>query len=80
MTRDRMIGPREMQAMRAGRSDSAIRWARITDRWDLVHHNLFRATKDSTIAMENLSEQLACPNDPDGVHHVGCGCDWADPE
>lgn len=77
MTRDRMIGPREMQAMHAGKPTG---WARITDRLDLAQHNLFRATKDATIAMENLSEQLACPNDPDGVHHIGCGCEWTDPE
>lgn len=22
----------------------------------------------------------ACPDDPDGVHHVGCGCDYASPD
>lgn len=26
------------------------------------------------------AEDAACPDDPDGLHHVGCGCDYQSPD
>lgn len=30
------------------------------------------------IGRHDDDEEAACPNDPDGLHHVGCGCDDKD--
>jgi hypothetical protein len=27
-----------------------------------------------------IQQNDACPDDPDGVHFVGCGCDYASPD
>lgn len=54
------MGPREMRALREGAhpDSSIVAWARFGDAWSLVHHNLFRATKDATRSMRRLGESL----------------------
>jgi hypothetical protein len=45
-----------------------------------VQERAARGDPDAVARMAVLAELEACPDDPDGLHHAGCGCDHASPD
>lgn len=58
------MGPREMAVLRTidgpmtERDEIRLRWARITDQFNLASHNLFMACRSSSDAIQRFGESL----------------------
>lgn len=42
-------------------------------------HGYIEAIAAGNLTFADLEDAPACPDDPDGLHHSGCGCDDVDP-
>lgn len=79
---DEIIDTRYEWRQRDDGTWSALSWevyerrqlASLADLGERAIHARIKNRIRSTLDLAKKAKKAACPDDPDGVHHVGCGC------